>query len=244
MNKFRAILLSAGLGTRLRPITNKVPKCLVKIGKKRLLELWLDDLCEAGCEAVLINTHYMHKQVNEFLSTVYYPKMEIETVYEKNLLGTAGTLIKNIGFYNRKQGMLIHSDNFSTIKIKNIIDAHKNKDPKCILTMLTFNTDKPSQSGIIEKDSNNIMTGFFEKVTDPPGICANGALYVFDNNFMKWLLSEKADASDFSLDILPNLINKTQTFHTQTAFIDIGTPESLEKARLLVSKNGGLRNFG
>ncbi len=55
----RALLLAAGLGTRLRPITDKIPKCLVPIQGKPLLEIWLDKLYEAGVQEFLVNTHYL-----------------------------------------------------------------------------------------------------------------------------------------------------------------------------------------
>ena len=62
----RAILLAAGLGTRLRPITDKIPKCLVPINGKPLIDYWLEQLTKAGIEKFLINTHYLHEKV-EFI---------------------------------------------------------------------------------------------------------------------------------------------------------------------------------
>ena len=67
--KIRALLLSAGFGTRLRPITNSIPKCLVHICGKPILAWWLESLEKIGCEAVLINTHYLHENVLDFLSS-------------------------------------------------------------------------------------------------------------------------------------------------------------------------------
>ena len=64
----RALLLAAGLGTRLRPITDKIPKCLVPIQGRPLLEIWLDKLCEVGVQEFLVNTHYLAAQVEEFIS--------------------------------------------------------------------------------------------------------------------------------------------------------------------------------
>ena len=68
----------------------------MKIRGIPLLEYWLKNLENADCEAVLINTHYLAEQIEEFLSRRKTSKMRIETVYEKDLLGTAGTLKKNI----------------------------------------------------------------------------------------------------------------------------------------------------
>ena len=62
----KALLLAAGEGTRLRPITLSVPKCLVKIDQKSLLQIWLEKLSKLGCKEVLINTHYLHEQVYEY----------------------------------------------------------------------------------------------------------------------------------------------------------------------------------
>ena len=62
----RAILLAAGYGTRLRPLTNKIPKCLVSIKGKPLLQIWLEQLTAAGIGPFLINTHYLADQVVDF----------------------------------------------------------------------------------------------------------------------------------------------------------------------------------
>ena len=62
----KVILLAAGFGTRLRPITNEIPKCLVPIKGKPLLQIWLENLTKAGLNSFLINTHYLHLEVQKF----------------------------------------------------------------------------------------------------------------------------------------------------------------------------------
>ena len=81
----RALLLAAGLGTRLRPITMRTPKCLVPISGEPLLGLWLKKLEEAGCEDVLINTHYLAEQVDDFIKNRKSSAMTIQTVHEPEL---------------------------------------------------------------------------------------------------------------------------------------------------------------
>ena len=63
----KAFLLAAGLGTRLRPLTDSVPKCLLPINGKPILEIWLEKLAECGVEEVLINTHHLADQVEGFI---------------------------------------------------------------------------------------------------------------------------------------------------------------------------------
>ena len=92
---FRALLLAAGLGTRLRPLTMQTPKCLVPIGGEPLLGHWLRKLELAGCDSVLVNTHYLAEQVKAFLQSWQSPRMNVSSVHEPELLGTAGTLLAN-----------------------------------------------------------------------------------------------------------------------------------------------------
>ena len=87
----RALLLAAGLGTRLQPITLKKPKCLMSIGGKPLLEHWLCKLEPCGCTDTLVNTHYLAKQVETFLDERPKTKLKVHSEYETELLGTAGT---------------------------------------------------------------------------------------------------------------------------------------------------------
>jgi len=84
----RAILLSAGYGTRLAPLTDKIPKCLAPIKGQPLLGYWLDLLLPLHIEKVLINTHYLPQMVESYVKTHKYAAL-ITTVFEKTLLGTA-----------------------------------------------------------------------------------------------------------------------------------------------------------
>ena len=70
--KIKALLLAAGLGTRLRPLTLKTPKCLVEIDGTPLLGIWLEKLNKIGCHEVLINTHYLNEKVENYLSKISF----------------------------------------------------------------------------------------------------------------------------------------------------------------------------
>ena len=100
----RCLLLAAGLGTRLRPITDLQPKCLVKVGGQPILGWWLKHLETIHCEKVIVNTHYHAEQVSQFLKDSQYHQMHIKERYEQQLLGTAGTLLANADFFKAAQG--------------------------------------------------------------------------------------------------------------------------------------------
>ena len=93
----KALLLAAGMGTRLRPLTLKIPKCLVKIDNKCLLQIWLDKLFLIGCKEVLINTHYLHEEVENFILTMIKPEYDNwkgKEDYEKRFLEVLSKLFQ------------------------------------------------------------------------------------------------------------------------------------------------------
>jgi mannose-1-phosphate guanylyltransferase len=229
----KAILLAAGFGTRLRPLTDKVPKCLVPIKGKPLLEIWLDRLSAAGVDSFLINTHYLHEQVKEFIKKSSYND-KVTLFYEPKLLGTAGTLNANLDFFKGQDGMLIHSDNYCLADIPEFINAHQNRPKPCVMTMMTFKTENPTQCGIMQLDENNIVTGMQEKVSNPDGNLANGAVYILSGDFQNYMRSELSSTTDLSNEVLPTLMHKIYSYQTDKTFIDIGTPETYQKANEMI----------
>ncbi len=221
----RALLLAAGYGTRLRPLTSTIPKCLVPIHGKPLLQIWLERLIEAGISQFLINTHYLADQVKKFIE--HSPYRECVTLtYEPQLLGTAGTLIKNFPFFQGQDGLLIHADNYCLANFQSFIQAHRQRPPDCLMTMITFRTQDPSLCGIVEIDDGGVVMAFHEKTKFPPGNLANGAVYILSPKALSLIKREFAEAKDFSTEIISKFIGKIFTEETHNFFLDIGTPDS------------------
>ena len=106
----RALLLAAGLGARLRPVTDKIPKCLVPINGKPLIDYWFEQLFKHGVERILVNTHYHAEQVINHIESSKY-KDWIDVVHEEILLNTGGTLLKNKNYFRDEPFLLAHADN-------------------------------------------------------------------------------------------------------------------------------------
>jgi len=234
----QTILLSAGLGQRLRPITEQTPKCLVPINGIPLLNIWLERLTEAKLGPFLINTYYLAEQVEDFIAKGVF-KNQVTLVHEPKLLGTAGTLINNLDFFQDGDGLLIHTDNYCLADFNAFVRAHKNRPSHCVMTMMTFRTETPSTCGIVELDNVGVVTGFFEKVELPPSNLANAAIYILSKELLESLKGDFSNSADFSLEIIPELVGKIFTYETAEIFIDIGTVDTYKKANLLAgtSKN-------
>jgi mannose-1-phosphate guanylyltransferase len=225
----RGILLAAGFGTRLRPLTDSIPKCLVPIKGVPLLQIWLERLSTAGLGPFLVNTHYLPEKVEAFIQSHAF-KDSVTLVHEKDLLGTAGTLVANIDFFAGKDGLLIHADNYCLADLAAFVHAHLQRPTECLMTMMIFRTDNPSSCGIVELDKRGVVIGFHEKVESPPGNLANGAVYILSAELLKRMKTEFFRASDFSTEVVKHLIGRIHTYETKELFLDIGTPETYAAA--------------
>jgi mannose-1-phosphate guanylyltransferase len=225
----RALLLAAGLGTRLRPLTDTVPKCLVPIKGQPLLGIWLDRLTQAGVAPFLINTHYLAGQVEAFIQVSPY-RDQVTLVNELELRGTAGTLISNLGFFQGEDGLLIHADNYCLADFTAFQHAHRNRPPECVMTMMTFRTTDPSSCGIVELDERGVVIGFHEKVAKAPGNLANGAVYILSTELLERLGADLQMVNDFSTEVLNRFVGHIYSYETSEVFLDVGTPERYEQA--------------
>ena len=227
----RALLLAAGLGTRLAPITNSVPKCLVEIDGRPLLSFWLELLNGGGIRDILINLHYLPDLVRSYIAHSPYAG-NITTVYEDKLLGTAGTLLNNNAFFKGEPVMLVHADNLTLFDLPSFVSRFETRTPGIEITMMTFRTDAPETCGIVELDQNGVVQAFHEKIKNPPGNLANAAVYILAPSVMTFIESLGKDVIDFSTEVLPQYIGRINTFENEIYHRDIGTVQSLAAARL------------
>jgi mannose-1-phosphate guanylyltransferase len=221
----KAILLTAGFGSRLRPLTDVLPKCLLPINGRPLLEYWFSMLINAGVTSILMNLHYLPQIMKEWVELTEYAP-HVKMVYEETLLGTGGTLLQNRDFMDDEPVMLIHADNLCFIDMKAYIDAHKNRPQGTEITMMTFDTPTPETCGIVDVDHLGIVRAFHEKVAHPPGNHANAAVYIVEPSVMDFLASLNKSFIDFSTEVLPAYMGKIYTFHNANYHRDIGNPES------------------
>jgi len=226
----KALLLAAGLGTRLQPLTNNWPKCLMPINKRPLLEYWLETVKKHGITDVLVNLYHHSSIVQEFINQSQYKDM-VTSVYEPDLLGTAGTLRENIDFFKDEPILMVHADNWCCCDFAGFISYHQKDRPKeTVITMMTFDSSVPENCGIVEIDKYGVVIDFHEKIKNPPSNLANAAVYLIEPEVIDWIC-KNTEVTDFSTEVLANYIGKIATWKNDNIHIDIGTPEMLLKAQ-------------
>src|SRR5579862_1833696 len=214
----KAIILAAGLGTRLRPITLTTPKCLVPINGVRLLELWLRECERADVEGVLVNTHHLAERVEEFVAA--RRGVPVTLAYEPTLLGSAGTIAANWSFVDGGESFLVvYGDNLTTFRLSDLVAFHATHDR--IASMALFRSPNPSACGVVELDGSGLVTGFWEKPENPPGNLVNAGLYAFRPAVRQYLPPEVP--ADVGRSLMPALAGQAKGLPIGSYFIDIGT---------------------
>lgn len=225
----RALLLAAGIGSRLRPLTDTTPKCLVRVHDCPLLDYWLELVFEGGIERALLNTHWLAQQVREHVAASPW-RSRIDLVHEDELLGTGGTVLANRNWFQNEAFLVAHADNLTDFDVPGLIAAHRNRPAGHVMTMLGFRTDDPSSCGILQLDQRNTVVTFHEKVKNPPGNLANGAVYIFEPEVISDIAKLGKGVVDLSTEIIPNYVGRILCVETNGYHRDIGNPESLRRA--------------
>jgi mannose-1-phosphate guanylyltransferase len=222
----KAIILAAGLGTRLRPITNTTPKCLVPINGVPLLEIWLRACERAGVDGVLVNTHHLAEQVEAFVAG--RQGVPVKLVFEPELLGSAGTIRSNWDFVDGEESFLVvYADNLTTFRLEELIAFHARHSQ--IASVALFRSPNPSACGVVAMDEGGVMTGFWEKPVNPPGNLCNAGLYVFRGEVREYL--PVGAPSDVGHSLMPKLVGRAAGLPLEGYFVDIGTLENYYSAQ-------------
>lgn len=225
-----ALLLAAGLGTRLRPLTDVLPKCLAPVLGRPLLEYWLQALDTAGIERIVVNTHHHAGLVQAYVSSCPWHG-KVMLAHEDQLLGTGGTVIAHADLFRDGPVLVAHADNLSLFDAREFCAAHEARPSPAQLTMMTFTTDDPSSCGIVTMGAQGMVDGFFEKVPNPPGTTANAAVYVFEPAVLDFALTLRRTRLDISTEVLPRFLGRTWTWHNARYHRDIGTLQAWRAAQ-------------
>jgi mannose-1-phosphate guanylyltransferase len=223
----KAFLLAAGVGSRLRPITDAIPKCMVPVGGQPMLDIWLDAFDRAGVDEVLINLHHLPDVVRQHLAGRAGPPA-VRTFFEPELLGSAGTLAANRTWVNGEEMFLVcYADNLTDFDLSSLVKAHR--EHHAIATLTVFHSERPSAGGVMELDASGTVVGFEEKPAHPVSDLVNAGMYAFGPDVLDELGGPPP--CDIGYDLLPRLVGRAKAVPVEGYFTDIGTIEAYERAQ-------------
>jgi mannose-1-phosphate guanylyltransferase len=222
----KAFLLAAGVGSRLRPITDTVPKCMLAIDGRPLLDIWLDAFDHAGVDEVLLNLHHLPDVVRGHLDARAGPPA-VRTFFEPELLGSAGTLAANRAWVGGEEMFLAcYADNLTDFDLRSLVQAHQ--EHGAVATLTVFHSERPSAGGVVELDAAGTVIGFTEKPSNPVSDLVNAGMYAFHPDLLDEI---GAPPRDIGYDLLPRLVGRAQAIPVEGYLRDIGTIESYQRAR-------------
>jgi mannose-1-phosphate guanylyltransferase len=225
----KAFLLAAGLGTRLRPITDTLPKCLVPVNGRPMLAWWMDHLERHGVDEVLINLHHLPDPVRAFAAE-YKGPVKIHLVMEETLLGSAGTLHANRGFVaGEEQFFILYADNLTDVDLSALL-AFNTAHP-APLTVGLFHAENPSACGIVSLDDDARIVEFEEKPREPKGDLASAGMFIARGGLFEYVCPASYPY-DLGNHVMPTMIGAMNGVLVEGYLRDVGTQEGLHRAEL------------
>jgi mannose-1-phosphate guanylyltransferase len=220
----KAFLLAGGLGERLRPLTDRLPKCLVPINGVPLLAIWLDLCTRSGIDAVLINVSRHGDAVEQFLDSENLP-INVRVVREREPVGNAGSVLANRDFVRGEDNFFIlYADNLTDASLPRLLAFHQTHNGS--LSMGLFRAPDPMSAGIVELAPGGGVRRFQEKPEQPVGNLANAGIYVCRQVLFQAIPADRPTV-DFGKDVFPGLTGQLYGQLIDGYLLDIGTPHAL-----------------
>ncbi|ADK15712.1 MULTISPECIES: sugar phosphate nucleotidyltransferase [Clostridium] len=228
----KALLLAGGKGTRLRPLTDKLPKPMVPIMGKPLIERTILKLKESGVSEIVISTCYKSDYIENYLGDGKKYGLKIHYISEDLPLGTGGA-IKNAESFFDDTFIIMNSDIVHNLCYSDFIKFHREKRASVSIAMTEVKD--PSQYGVIEFDGDSYIKAFKEKpkAGETNSKWINAGVYIFDPEVLKEI-PEKEIVS-IEKDTYPLLLNKSYkmaAYKYTDYWIDIGTIKKYIKAHV------------
>jgi aminoglycoside/choline kinase family phosphotransferase/dTDP-glucose pyrophosphorylase len=222
----KALILAAGLGTRLLPYTRTTPKPLFTLAGRTLLEIHIRRLCAAGCEAVIVNTHHLHSQIEAFIASRTFG-IPVVTRFEPAILGTGGAIRNAADFWDERPFLVINADIYSTVDLRGVYEFHLRHQSAATLVLC----DDPRFNSV-RVDSKGFVRDFVTPTAPAPAAALTfTGIQVLDPLVLQYL-----PPSGFfhSIDAYRALLADGKCIRALIAdgrgWIDLGTPERYRRA--------------
>ena len=223
----KAFLLAAGNGTRMRPLTDSTPKCLLPVRGEPMLRLWMEFCYRYGIDDILINIHAHANVVREFLKYEHHGA-RVCVSEERILLGSAGTLLANREWIGSDpEFWIFYCDVLTAANLGRILEVHRKRAQ--IATLGVYQVPDPHRCGIATVDKDDIVCEFVEKPPKPSGSLAFSGIMVSSPAIFDFIPAEIP--ADIGFHVLPRLVGRMAACPISEYLLDIGTPENYRIAQ-------------
>jgi mannose-1-phosphate guanylyltransferase len=220
----RAMVLAAGLGTRLRPLTYEITKPMVPVLDRPVMEHIVDLLDRHSCEKVIANLHYFPDTIRDHFGE------RLEYRYEHELLGTAGGVRACADFFGEEPFLVISGDALTDIDLGKFAARHR--ETGGIATLAVKQVPDTREFGVVLHDREGRITGFQEKPSPDEALSdlGNCGIYMFDPEIFDYF--PERPFVDWAQDVFPVLLENDVPFHIHEVreyWNDIGSLTELRK---------------
>jgi mannose-1-phosphate guanylyltransferase len=239
----KSFLLAGGLGTRLRPLTDSTPKCLLPIQGIPILQIWFDICRRYGIDDVLINVHAHGDAVRRFIQE-HKDSLKVRLFEETELLGSAGTVLANQEWVNEERSFWVfYADVLTTANLNQMLAFHDSRGK--ISTIGVYEVADPSRCGIVQVDDEGVVREFVEKPRTPVGNLAFSGLMLTTPLLLD--LIPRTSPVDLGFHVLPQIVGRMAAYRIPDFLMDMGTIETYQAAQITwpglsqSEEHGGLR---
>ena len=230
--KLKAMVMAAGMGSRLEPITLSIPKPLIPIMNKPLMDIILTQLKDLGVKDVIANTYYLADQI---ISRHEKNKLGINFNYikEETLSGTAGGVKKCQYFFDEGEDFIVLSgDVLTNADIKRGIEIHKKSGAIATIGVKEISKELVSSFGVVVTGEDGFVTSFQEKpsVEKAKSNLINTGIYIFNYKIFDYI--PEGTFCDFAKDVFPKLLKEKQinVFNVSGYWNDVGTIQQYKQS--------------
>jgi mannose-1-phosphate guanylyltransferase len=235
----KAFLLAGGLGTRLRPLTDSVPKCLMPIRGRPLLDIWLELCARSAITDVLINLHAHPQPIEQHLKRSD-PPVRVRVIHEDHLLGSAGTLAVNRAWVSSDSAFwILYSDVLTNTDLNRMSEFHSRHGG--IATLGLYQVPDPSRCGVAIMDNQGSIIDFEEKPQIPRSNWVFSGLMIADCRLFDSIPT--CIPADLAFHVLPRLLGKMRGYLIEDYVLDIGTLPNYQQAQITWPGNDGVSGW-
>lgn len=232
----KAMILAAGEGRRLRPLTETVPKPLLPVGGRPLIARLIDLLRQHGVQEIAINLSHQPGAIRSSLGDGSQLGVRITYSVEDTPLGTAGGVKRMAPFFGNEPFFVLYGDVLTNMDLTSLRSFHTER--RAALTMGLYQPEEPSECGIVQLGVNNRILTFVEKPESgrEPSAWANAGVYVVEPAVLRHI---PPGAFDFGAELFPLLLERGFAlfgYMSDALVVDIGTPRGYARGQELASR--------